>query len=165
MDMPEVNKLFGIFPLKYGSYLISLFGLGSGGVGIAGIILYGIAENIIMAIFCGHTSIDEGIKKTVLMSIGLTSLLMLVANALLFLGVTFTIPGCVNSAVRVMLAMCVLIMLGAIILPVSCFFLSSMCLVKKISSVVMVLVVLTVTIFLELWLYFMVVAWNFEQTL
>ncbi|XP_059045833.1 uncharacterized protein LOC131841532 [Achroia grisella] len=163
MDMPEITRCFGMFPPKYGSYLIALFGLGSGGVGIAGIVLYGIAENIIMSIFGVRTNADEGLKKVVLMSIGLTSLLLLVANALLLLGVTFGSRGCVSAAVRVILVMCVIIMLATIAIPVSCYFLSSMCLIKKISSIVMGLVVLTITIFLELWVYFMVVAWNLEE--
>ncbi|KAM3968409.1 uncharacterized protein ACR2FA_000414 [Aphomia sociella] len=163
MEMPDIKKCFGMFPPKYGSYLIALFGLGSGGVGIAGIILYGIAEHIIMSVFGNRNSIDEGIKKAVLLTIGLTSLLLLVGNSLLFLGVTFKSSGCVKSAVRILLTMCVLLMIAAMAMPISCFFLSNMCLVKKISSVVMILIVITMTSFLMIWLYFTSVAWNLEQ--
>ncbi|KAL4705704.1 hypothetical protein ACJJTC_018777 [Scirpophaga incertulas] len=76
LDMPLVTKCFGVFPPKYATYLISIFGMSSGGVGLAGLVLYSIAENSIMRHFGAPTKVDEDIKKLVLMCVGLISLLI-----------------------------------------------------------------------------------------
>ncbi|XP_028177273.1 uncharacterized protein LOC114365045 [Ostrinia furnacalis] len=165
MDMPEVRRCFGIFPPKHGTYLISLFGLASGGVGIAGIILYGIAEETILVHFMKKDQLNEDIKKVVLLTIGLTSLMLLVANAMLFIGVSSKSAGAVSAGVITIFILCILLIIAAIAAPMSCFFIDSTCLVKKVSSIVITIFIVGLTLFLELWLYFMAVAWNHEQEL
>lgn len=165
MEIPEVYKCFGMFPLRYGCLLISFLGLGCGGVGLAGLILYGVIEDSIVAHFVQSTKVDESLKKAVLVTIGLTSLLLVVGNLLLFLGVSFSARGCVQGFGWITFAICLMLMLAAGGAPVSCFFLDKTCLIKKISSSAMVLAYLAVTVFLQIWLYFMVVAFNFKEEL
>ncbi|XP_026499324.1 uncharacterized protein LOC113403100 [Vanessa tameamea] len=163
MDMPEVTRCFGTFPPKHATYLIALFGLGSGGVGLAGIILYGIIENALLVYVLGRRGInvDESLKKAVLLTIGLSSLLLTVGNALLFLGATTQSRGALSVGVYTLLAMCLILLFGAISAPVSCFFFKTACLIKKISTATMVLSSIVLTIFIEVWLYFLVVAHNY----
>lgn len=167
MEMPEVRRCFGIFPPKYGTLLIAVFGIASGGVGIAGIILYGIAEDKITAIFSAKatTQLDEDIKKIVLLTVGLTSLILVVANVFLFIGVVGKSAGAVETGIVVLFILCCILILGAVAAPTSCFFIDATCIVKKVSTIVISLAILSVTGFLELWLYFTAVAWNFEQQL
>ncbi|XP_047543961.1 uncharacterized protein LOC125076065 [Vanessa atalanta] len=163
MDMPEVTRCFGTFPPKHATYLIAIFGLGSGGVGLAGIILYGIIENALLVYVLGRrgTNVDESLKKAVLLTIGLSSLLLTVGNALLFLGATTQSRGALSVGVYTLLAMCLILLFGAISAPVSCFFFKTACLIKKISTATMVLTSIVLTIFIEVWLYFLVVAHNY----
>ncbi|XP_050360614.1 uncharacterized protein LOC126780308 [Nymphalis io] len=162
MNMPEVTRCFGTFPPKYATYLIALFGLGSGGVGLAGIILYGIIENALLVYILGRRPrVDETLKKAVLLTIGLSSLLLTVGNALLFVGATSQSRGALSVGVWTLLAMCLLLIFGAISAPVSCFFIKNACIIKKISTVTMVLTSIVLTIFIEVWLYFLVVAHNY----
>ncbi|XP_028035495.1 uncharacterized protein LOC114246933 [Bombyx mandarina] len=165
MEMPEVNRCFGMFPPKYGCLLISWLGLATGGTGLAGIIMYGIVQEQIIAHFMNTTKVDEGSKKMALMSIGFTSLMLFIGNGLLFLGVTFSSKSCVKYFVYVTFAMCLIMIMGCIGAPVSCFFLAKTCVMKKISSPAMVIGYLGFTIFIELWLYFMVVGYNFKESL
>lgn len=156
--MPDVVRCFGTFPPKYATYLISLFGLASGGIGLAGIVLYGLIENALLVYITGrNVDVDDTVKKAVLLSIGLMSLMLTVANALLFLGATSGSPGSIATGMWVLLAMCMILICAAIAAPVSCFFLKSACIIKKVSTSVMVLGSLVVTVFLEIWLYFVVV--------
>lgn len=158
--MPEVVRCFGTFPPKYATYLIAIFGLASGGTGLAGIILYGLIENALLVYITGRNDItlDDAVKKAILLSIGLTSLLLTVASALLFAGATSGSPGSLAAGVWVLFGMCMILICAAIAAPVSCFFLKSACIIKKVSVSVMVLGATVVTVFLEIWLYFMVVA-------
>ncbi|XP_032527974.1 uncharacterized protein LOC116778167 [Danaus plexippus] len=160
MELPEVTKCFGIFPPKHATYMISLFGLASGGAGIAGIVLYGLIEKAITAFFLGNSKqkMDDAVKKVVLLTLGLTSLLMLVGNILLFLGATSSSRGALSSGVIVLLVMCLIIIFEAIGLPLFCFFHEPFCVIKKLSTLLVVLSSLIITIFLELWLYFIAVA-------
>ncbi|KAJ0183774.1 hypothetical protein K1T71_000197 [Dendrolimus kikuchii] len=160
MDMPEVTRCFGMFPPKYACFLISLFGLGSGGVGIAGIILFGVVEKSVLSHFVATTVTDDGLKKVALMSIGMSSLMLLASNAFLFLGVTSNKEGCVKAFIYIILVMCLIIVTVIIAGPLSCFFLSRTCLVKKISIPILVLGYFTLGIYVQVWLYFMVVAHN-----
>ncbi|XP_046977605.1 uncharacterized protein LOC124543426 [Vanessa cardui] len=163
MDMPEVTKCFGTFPPKYATYLIAVFGLGSGGVGLTGIILYGIIENALLVYILGRRgpNVDESLKKAVLLTIGLSSLLLTVGNALLFLGATTQSRGALSVGVYTLLAMCLMLLFGAMSAPISCFFYKTACLVKKISTATMVFCSLILTVFIEIWLYFLVVAHNY----
>lgn len=165
MEMPEVPKCFGVFPPRYACYLIALFGLGSGGIGLAGIILYGLLETSILGHFIESKTRDESVKKVILLTIGLSSLLLCAANTLLFLGTISKSRGAVLSAMWVTLAMCMLLITGTIAAPMSCFFMETMCLIKKVSFVVMVLGFMSVTLFLQLWLYFTVVMYSFSLDL
>ncbi|CAH2103124.1 unnamed protein product [Euphydryas editha] len=166
MDVPEVVKCFGTFPPKYATYLIALFGLASGGIGLAGIVLYGLIENALLVYILGRdVQMDDTLKKAVLMTIGFTSLLLTVASILLFLGATAGSRGALASGVWILLAMCLILIFSAIAAPVSCFFVKNACIIKKVSTAVMVLASIGVTIFLELWLYFLVVAQNYLNQL
>lgn len=165
MEMPVVDNCFGMFPPRYGCYLISLFGIGSGGIGISGIILYGLLETSILGEFMDSKTKDDSVKKAVLMTIGLSSILLCAGNTLLLLGTVSNSRGAVVSAMWVTLVMCMLLIIGVIAAPMSCFFMEFTCLVKKVSFIVMVLAFILVTIFLQLWLYFSVVMYNFALDL
>lgn len=163
--MPEVVKCFGLFLPKHGTYLISLYGLASGGVGIAGIILFGIAEETILSHFMKKDQLSVDIKKAVLLIIGLSSLMLLVANGLIFIGVVSKSANAISTGVYVLFTMCILLLIIAIAAPVTCFFIESTCLIKQVSTIVITIFILGVTVFLEMWFYFMSVAWNHEQEL
>ncbi|XP_034839584.1 uncharacterized protein [Maniola hyperantus] len=166
MEFPEVTRCFGTFPPKYATYLISLFGLGCGGVGLAGIVLFGLIENALIVYITGRNlPMDDVVRKVVLASIGLTSLMLTVANALLFLGATSGSTGALSAGIWVIFAMCLLLIAVAMAGPLSCIFLQNLCIVKKFSTVIMVLGTLVLTVFLEIWLYFMVVAGNYLNQL
>ncbi|KAL0852221.1 hypothetical protein ABMA28_000439 [Loxostege sticticalis] len=164
MDMPEVRKCCGMFPPKHGTYLISLYGLASGGLGIATIILFGIAENAIMSHFSNNQLADE-IKKTFLMFVGLSSLMLFVASGVIFVGVTTKSPGALSTGYLIIFIMCLILMLSAMAAPMACFFYESTCLIKRVSSITIFLFIVTLTGYLEVWLYFMTVVWNHEQEL
>lgn len=166
MDVPEVVKCFGTFPPKYATYLIAVFGLASGGIGLAGIVLYGLIENALLVYILGRdVQMDDTLKKAVLMTIGFTSLLLTVASVLLFLGATAGSRGALASGVWILLAMCLILIFAAIAAPVSCFFIKNACIIKKVSTAAIVLASIAITVFLEFWLYFMVVAQNYLNQL
>ncbi|CAD0194147.1 unnamed protein product [Chrysodeixis includens] len=158
--VPEIPRCFGMFPPKYATYLISIFGLSSGGVGLAGIILFGLVDNSAVAQAVKNNKTDETIKKVVLLSIGLTSLVLFVANALLFLGVACRSRGSDMAGAYLLLLMCSALVCAAIGTPMSCFFLPQSCLIKKISCTLLFMAYLLLTVFLCVWIYFMVVAFN-----
>ncbi|XP_072931479.1 uncharacterized protein [Epargyreus clarus] len=162
-NMPEITKCFGTFPPKYATYLISIFGMGSGGVGLAGIILYGLIENSILGEYINSGNIDESVRKAFLLTIGLTSLLLTIGNVILFLGVTSTSRGTIGTGVMVIFVMCMCIIMAVIGAPLSCFFVSEACIISKMSLVTIVLGILVITVFLEIWLYFMIVAHNYAN--
>ncbi|XP_045510126.1 uncharacterized protein LOC123705415 [Colias croceus] len=159
-NMPEVTRCFGMFPPKYATYLISIFGLGMGGTGIAGIVLYGLVEKAVTAFFFKSDTapVDDTVKKCVLLTIGLTSLLLTIASFLMFLGATSGSPGPLAVSIWIIFAMDLILIGLSIAAPMSCFFMESTCVVKKLSTTVLVLCFLVITVFLEVWLYFMVVA-------
>lgn len=159
--VPEIPKCFGMFPPKYATYLISLFGLSSGGVGLAGIVLYGLVEDSVIAHVVKNDKTDDVIKKTVLLSIGLTSLLLFIASFLLFLGSALKNSGYLLIGSYLLLVMSSLLVIVAIATPMSCFFLPKSCLIKKISSTLLVMAYLLLTVFLWIWIYFMTVAFNY----
>lgn len=166
MEVPEVIRCFGTFPPKYATYLISLIGLGCGGVGISGIILYGLIENALIVYITGRTvPMDDAVKKVVLLTIGLTSLMLTTANGLLFVGATSGSRGALSAGVWVLFAMCLILLSIAMFGPLSCFFWKSLCIVKKFSMPVLVLGVIVLTFFIDVWLYFMVVAANYLNQL
>ncbi|XP_013184818.2 uncharacterized protein LOC106130515 [Amyelois transitella] len=164
MDMPPVKKFLGFLPLKYGCFLISLFGFSLGALMLAGIIIYGIAEHLVMSYFPSYV-IDEDVKKVVLLPTGLSSLLLLLANALLLLGVTFKRETNVGLGARILLFMCVLLLLIAIACPVSCFFLPSLCVIKRMMIYSVICMYLILTLFVDMWLYCSTVCWNLQQTM
>ncbi|KAG6465286.1 uncharacterized protein LOC115453717 [Manduca sexta] len=165
MEMPEVVHCFGMFPPKYGCFLISLFGMGFGGIGLAGIVLYGLVEDSIISHFVNTSKLDDGLKKATLLTIGLSSLMLLIGNGLLFLGVTFRARQAVETFVWVIFVLISILTIAAIAAPMSCFFISEACLIKKISSALMTVLYLFLLIYLECWVYFMVVGYNFAQSL
>lgn len=158
--VPEIPRCFGMFHPKYATYLISLFGLSSGGVGLAGIVLYGLVEDSVVAHVVKNDKTDDVIKKAVLLSIGLTSLLLFIASLLLFLGSAVKSTGYLFIGCFLLLIMCSLLIIAAIAAPVSCFFLPKSCVIKKLSSVLLVMAYLLLTVFLWVWIYFMTVAFN-----
>lgn len=167
MEMPEIKRCFGVFPPKYATYLISLFGLSSGGLGIAGIVLYGIAEDLITSVFSSEATsqLNQDIKKLMLATIGLSSLLLVVANAFLIIGSMGKKRMAVHVGYLVILSLCCMLIITSIAMPVSCFFIPDVCMVKKVSTFGLLSCIGIVTIFLEVWFYFMAVAWNYEQEL
>ncbi|XP_047040469.1 uncharacterized protein LOC124644874 [Helicoverpa zea] len=158
--VPVVPKCFGMFPPKYGTYLISLCGLGMGGCGLSGVVLYGLVEDSVVAHFLDRQPVDSGMKKAVLLIIGMTSLLLFCASFLLFVGLAFKSTGSLLLGVWILFAMCMLLITASIVLPISCFFIPDSCVIKKFSAVVLTLAYITITIFLWFWLYFVVVVFN-----
>lgn len=159
-NIPEVTRCFGIFPAKYATYLISLVGLGMGGCGLSGIVLYGLIEKAITA-FLFHNSkvaVDDSVKKCILFTIGLSSLLLTIACTLMFLGATSGNSGPITVSVWIIFAMILIVLSLCISAPLSCFFMDTLCVVKKLSMGSIIFLFLIVTAFLELWIYFMLVA-------
>lgn len=161
MDVPPTEKCCGVFPNRYGSYLISIFGLSTGAVGLTGIILFGLVEKSAMA----HLDQvgDETGKKVVLLTIGLISLLLLVSNAMLFIGVSTNSHGAVTASAWVLMFMCLFLIFGLIGIPTICFFYDSYCVAKSISLTLIVLSLLFMNIFLDVWCYFIVIIFNTEM--
>lgn len=164
-NVPEVPKCFGMFPPKYATYLISLCGLGSGGVGLAGVVLYGLVEDSIVAHFMSNNKTDDTVKKAVLLTVGLSSLFIFISCFLLFIGVAFKMPGCLTSGAWTIFIMCCLVILGAVGAPMSCFFVPFTCVIKKLSSALLVMGYIGITFFLWIWMYFMVVVFNYLNEL
>lgn len=162
MDMPEVKYCCGVFPPKYACFLISVFGIGCGGVGLAGIIIYGLAEDSITAHLGNPQNIDPTMKKVVLTTIGLTSLLLLVSNIFLFFGFTSSAVGLVGAAKWVTFFKCMLILLKAMLLPISCLLSTNTCVIKKLTAPFIILGYLALAIYVKIWLYFMVMMYNFQ---
>ncbi|XP_022125120.1 uncharacterized protein LOC111000087 [Pieris rapae] len=158
-NMPEVTRCFGMFPAKHATYLISLVGLGMGGLGLTGIVLYGLIEKAVTAFLFQHSKgpVDDTVKKCVLLTIGLTSLLLTIGCALMFLGVTSSNPGPLAVSVWIIFAMNVIVITLCISAPLSCFFMDTLCVVKKLSFPSIVFLFTLLTIFLEMWVYFMLV--------
>lgn len=160
LDMPEVRRCCFMFPLKHGSYLIALIGLAMGGTGLVGVILYGLVDKSI----AGNTnSVDASVKKLAIMTFGVTSLLLIIANTILLLAVTkCKRHGMASAAKGVLLIMCFFLLVGCIMIPLLCFFFQRTCIIKKMSTPVTVLLYLWLGIFISTWIYFVIVINSFE---
>lgn len=165
MEMPTVDYCFGMFPPKYASFLISIVGLTTGGLGLTGIILFGVFEEFIIAHFTGSSKLNGDIKMLVLGTMGMVSILLILANALLFFGVTTGSSGLVGGAKLTMLVMCLFLIFLMVTMPLICFFFDVRCLIKQISTPGVVLAYLLVGFFVWFWLYFMVVAYSHEDSM
>ena len=161
--IPEVPRCFGMFPPTVGAYFISLFGLASGGAGIAGIVLYGIAEDSFVAHFISKNPPDDEVKKVVLLTLGLTCLLLFIGSALLFIGMAFKQDRALLLAAWIIFAMCMILIIVSIGIPLSCFFLEELCVLKKMSTSMYTLFYIAITVFLWFWLYFMAVIFNYAN--
>lgn len=162
MNVPPVQKCCGMFPPKHATYLISLIGVAIGGATLAGIILYGVVEKALINFFSGpHAQkMDEDVKKILLVTLGITSLLLTVASVLICLGSTANSRSMIGIGVWVIFVMC-MILIGLILFaPLSCFFLKTICVVKKISTTTVFFAEIGIAIFLMFWLYYMVVVYN-----
>ncbi|XP_049884963.1 uncharacterized protein LOC126379964 [Pectinophora gossypiella] len=159
MSLPMVDKLFGILPLKYGCFLVSVGGIGAGAFGLTGVILYGLVEESFLSVVDEHDTADGGLKKVVLCAFGLNSILLIVSNVPLFFGIIVKSHGMTNFSQVVMFMMVILNIVVFVALPTSCLLLSD-CLVKAISSTVLLVGVVAMYVYLSLWLYFAVCVWN-----
>lgn len=159
-SVPEVSKCFGMFPPKVAVYFISLFGLGSGGVGLAGIVLYGLVEDSEIARFFTDYPADENVKKLVLITLGLSSLMLFISSFFLFMGSLLRQDKALVLGAWFLCFLCSLLIIGAISLPLMCFFYQKTCVLKKLSSFLLTFGYMFITVFLWIWLYFLAVIFN-----
>lgn len=159
--IPEVPKCFGVFPPNIAAYFISIFGLGSGGTGLAGIVIYGLAEDSFISHFLNANPVNEGVKKLVIAVLGFTSILLFIGSGLLFIGIAFKQDRALLLSGWIIFIMCMKLVIVAIAIPGLCFFVEDLCVVKKMSSGFYTLIYIFLTVFLWLWLYFMAVIFNF----
>lgn len=165
MEMPIIDRCFGAIPPRHGCWLISVFGLGVGGLGIACIVIFSLVEGALTSHLTKKNStgtMDASFKKLILMTMGLTSLLLLSANTSLFFGVTCSALSLVKGAKYMMFVMCMFLIIIQIWLPSYCFYEPDGCLVKEFSAPGTVIGNSFLSAFTMLWLYFMVVTYNFE---
>lgn len=108
---------------------------------------------------------DNAVKKLYLGTIGFTSILLVVANTFLFVGATAGSRAGVGIAVYLILGMCLFLLLVAIGTPVCSLLVDSNAVITKISTGFMVVTAFVMTVFIELWLYFMLVAQTYLNEL
>lgn len=157
-DFPEVRRCCGVFPVKHATYLISVFGLGCGGVAIAGLVLYALIDHSTLR--RSSDGSDQAAKMSV-MVLFVTSVILVLASLLLFCGVLGKSSGTMLSlAIFLILAMCGIWIFSAITPPLACFFAPKQCPLKNSSYASIVLIGIILTFFISAWVYFAVVVGN-----
>lgn len=168
MHMPEVLKVFNIFPLKNGVLLIAIFGISSGVFALNtawsfdSFFTKGLITRYIMAYL---PSLEEETKSSMITVAILISLFQIIANIVLLYGVAKSSEKAVMVADRVLLLMCLILIFIVVGMPASCYFQFSYCVIKAMHPFFLVIGVIFVTGFLITWLYFVVAVWNYEKTM
>lgn len=121
------------------------------------ILMYALVEDSVVAHFLRINIVDESLKKFGLLSFGINTLLLTAANILLFLGSVLKQERTLLMGAWTIFGMCVLIISLAIGAPGMCFFAEELCVIKHIRSGTLGFIYLCVTVFLWIWLYFMLV--------
>lgn len=169
MYMPEIKSMLNLIPLRYASYIISLFGITTGALGL--ILVWCVngplsfMKGIMLHFVPKDWTLEEHTRDEMLGIQGLLSVWLLVANLTLLYGVRSEGEIAVMVADRLLLMMCIGFIFAIIGTPAACFFKVYSCVLKGVPTSLITTIILYATIFLNVWLYFVVVVWNYEQTL
>lgn len=160
MEVPEVRRCFGMFPVRYATYMISILALVLGSLGLGAIIIYALARELIIKHFTGSLSTDALSQKITVLAIGLSSLFLFFSGIMLFVGVTFKQEAALAGGVWVLTAMCGVLLFVSMAIPILCYNDASYCILNRLPLSAIILVYTLVTLYLQVWFYFMVVAHN-----
>lgn len=162
MAMPELQSFFG-FPLRFGCFVISVLGLGIGGTGLAIIIVFGLVEQIISEY---GVKFDPNTKKMVLLSLGMSSILLVIANTCVLLGV-FSASSNKIGVGKYISFIFVFFLLGGMMYPsLSCYADKDSCdIVKSHSFEEILLITSALGLLSMLWLYFILTLHNYQEML
>lgn len=156
----EVEYFCGCLTLKVGTIFISLLAAGSGGLGVAAFIMYGLAEQSILSSFLPK-AVSRTLIRIFMLVFGITSSLLTLAGCLILLGWIRDGYKIISCGVFMLLCMCCVAVIAVIGVPVSCFFSTNLCLIRDISIPVLSFCFLFVTLLLQMWVYFSVVVYSY----
>ncbi|XP_068619187.1 uncharacterized protein [Battus philenor] len=162
-NVPEVKNCCGLISLRFGTLLISILAIASGCFSLSSIVIYGLAEKNIPSYFIGR-QINEVVRRQVIVTFVLASSLQIFAGCLSLLGALRRGRTATASSICVMTAMCFLILVSVVRAPISCFF-TSVCIMKDLSPVFLTLCYIIVTVFLQVWFYFIIVVHSYHAEL
>lgn len=159
--VPEVKKFLGRVHTKYGSFIIAIVGMITGAIGLLMIIIFGLMEDGITGFFVQDPDSDKSVKKAFLMILGMTCLFLFCGCFTMLVGLLFKSNWSVLLGCWVILFMLVGLLIAFIALPTACLFLPDSCVVKQATTSLFVFSYLVLTCFLWAWFYFVVVVFNY----
>lgn len=157
-NMPQKRHCCYIVPLRHASVMISSVGLLIGGLGCMLSARYALANQRLRGT---DLTMEEAMKKYTLFAAGTFSFMTIVASTMLFLGGAFRQTKYICWYIYIIMAMCMGMVIVSVVVPLSCFCKPEKpCILRSVSFTTTTLIYLAVTVWMQVWIYFALVASN-----